>query len=166
MPSNLEGRVALVTGASNGIGAGIATAMAGAGASVVVNYARDKDGAKDVVAAIEAAGGRVDTMGHCRFSPPAKGCLGYGSRRRHIGRARRASGHSRAVPSSLSESAPATPISEIALTVGYQTPSALSPCFRRLLGVTPAGISTPSLVEAARHRNHFACDPTCFVGCQ
>jgi 3-oxoacyl-[acyl-carrier protein] reductase len=48
-----------VTGASKGTGAGIAKAIAGAGASVVVNYARDKVGANEVVATIEEAGGHA-----------------------------------------------------------------------------------------------------------
>ena len=55
-PRLLEGRVAIVTGASKGIGAGIATAMAAAGAAVVVNYARDRAGAERVVGAIESVG--------------------------------------------------------------------------------------------------------------
>src|SRR5262249_8092314 len=50
--SKLEGKVAVVTGASKGIGAGIAKALAGEGASVVVNYASSKEGAEAVVAEI------------------------------------------------------------------------------------------------------------------
>ena len=43
--SDLAGKVAVVTGASKGIGAGIAKALAAAGAAVVVNYASGRDGA-------------------------------------------------------------------------------------------------------------------------
>ena len=55
---NLTNKVALVTGASKGIGAGIAKALGAAGAAVIVNYNGDADGAAVVVAAIEASGGR------------------------------------------------------------------------------------------------------------
>lgn len=53
----LDGKVALVTGASKGIGAGIAKEFAAAGASVVVNYASSAEGAERVVSDIRARGG-------------------------------------------------------------------------------------------------------------
>jgi 3-oxoacyl-[acyl-carrier protein] reductase len=55
----LDGKVAVVTGASKGIGAAIAKTFAAEGASVVVNYATSKEGAEKVVSAIAAAGGKA-----------------------------------------------------------------------------------------------------------
>jgi len=57
--NNLKGKVAIVTGASKGIGAGIAKQMAAAGAAVVVNYASSKEGADRVVDAITSQGGKA-----------------------------------------------------------------------------------------------------------
>jgi 3-oxoacyl-[acyl-carrier protein] reductase len=57
MAQNLQGKVAIVTGASRGIGRATAVALATEGASVVVNYASSSGAADEVVAQIEAMGG-------------------------------------------------------------------------------------------------------------
>jgi len=59
----LQGKVAVVTGASKGIGAGIAKALAAEGAAVVVNYASSREGAEKVVAEIAGKGGKAIAVG-------------------------------------------------------------------------------------------------------
>lgn len=58
----LKGQVAIVTGASSGIGAGIARAFAVAGARVVINYSRSEDKARKVLKEVEALGGEGFTV--------------------------------------------------------------------------------------------------------
>ena len=57
--SKLANKVAVVTGASKGIGAQTAKGLAAAGASVVVNYSSSKEGADSVVAEIKSKGGKA-----------------------------------------------------------------------------------------------------------
>lgn len=59
MTGSLEGKVAIITGASRGIGRAIAERLAQDGASVVISYAQSVDKAKEVVESVEAAGGKA-----------------------------------------------------------------------------------------------------------
>ena len=74
--SKLSGKTAIVTGASKGIGAGIAKSFAAAGASVVVNYASSKAGADKIVDEIYKAGGKaVAVRGDVSKAADAQGLL-------------------------------------------------------------------------------------------
>ena len=71
--NELTGKVAIVTGASKGIGAAIAKGLAAAGAAVVVNYASSKEGAERIVAEIKGGGGKaIAVRGDVSKAPDVK----------------------------------------------------------------------------------------------
>src|SRR5687768_5250076 len=77
---SLEGKAAVVTGASRGIGRAIAEELARRGTKVVVNYAKDQAGAQAAVDAIKAAGGeacaaQADVSDYKAAEGLIKGCL-------------------------------------------------------------------------------------------
>ncbi|HHJ98417.1 MAG TPA: 3-oxoacyl-[acyl-carrier-protein] reductase [Actinobacteria bacterium] len=73
--NRLEGRVALVTGGSRGIGAAIATRLAAEGASVAIGFAGREEAASEVVSAIERAGGRALALQGDISDPDASAAL-------------------------------------------------------------------------------------------
>jgi 3-oxoacyl-[acyl-carrier protein] reductase len=75
MAHKLKGKVAIVTGASKGIGAAIAKHLAAEGAAVVVNYASSKQGAERVVADIESSGGKAIVVQANMAKKPEIECL-------------------------------------------------------------------------------------------
>ncbi|HBL11332.1 MAG TPA: glucose-1-dehydrogenase, partial [Cyanobacteria bacterium UBA11162] len=64
----LEGKIALVTGSSQGIGQGIAVRLATEGASIVIDYRSHPEGAEETLAKVEKAGGKCHMSG-CPHSP-------------------------------------------------------------------------------------------------
>ena len=82
--AKLAGRIAVVTGASKGIGAGIAKELAAQGATVVVNYASSKEGADKTVAEIVAAGGKAVAIGGSVAKPGEIDTL-FAETKKHFG---------------------------------------------------------------------------------
>ncbi len=83
--NTLENKIALVTGASKGIGASIAKHLAAAGATVVVNYATSQSGAEKVVSEITAAGGKAEAV-QGDFSKPEDITRALGEIKRKYGK--------------------------------------------------------------------------------
>ncbi len=67
--ATLQGKTALVTGASRGIGRAIASALAEAGAHVLVHYGRSRQEAESLVACFHSKGGRADAIGADLLAP-------------------------------------------------------------------------------------------------
>src|SRR2546430_17289349 len=70
MSGKLAGKVAIVTGASKGIGASIALHLAAEGAAVVVNYSSSKEGADRITGEINGNGGKA-ISGQAKLAPQA-----------------------------------------------------------------------------------------------
>ncbi len=85
MSTKLSGKVAVVTGASKGIGAAIAKHLAEAGAAVVVNYSSSKEGADRVVAEIAGKGGRAVAV-QADLSKPADAAKLFADAKKAFGR--------------------------------------------------------------------------------
>src|SRR5258707_14687792 len=85
MTRKLEGKVAVVTGASKGIGASIAKHLADEGAAVVVNYSSSKAGADKVVAEIAGRGGKAVAV-QADVSKPAQIQLLFAEAKKAFGR--------------------------------------------------------------------------------
>lgn len=90
----LDGKVALVTGASRGIGRSIALMLAARGADIVINYAGNTEAAEQTKAEVEALGRnalvvKADVGGHGSLRKDAGRCLGRHGKNRYPGQQRR-----------------------------------------------------------------------------
>ena len=74
MSKKLEGKIALITGGSRGIGAAIAKRLAADGANVAITYTKGVDAAASVVKEIERAGRKGDRNSAGRYGCPAQRC--------------------------------------------------------------------------------------------
>lgn len=76
--SSLNGRAALVTGGSRGMGAAVALRLAREGADVAITYAQDETAAKEVVAAVESTGSRALALRTDAAAAVARAAEGFG----------------------------------------------------------------------------------------